>query len=401
MRMTKTTRDIMLTMVAASGLAIAAPALSALRGQDAGQGSLQASDHDQKTVYAFQSADVLLGQTIRNPQGDELATIDDLVLNRGTGRVEAVVIREGGFLGFGGSHVAVPYDAFRLDQSSLKLTLNASPNMLEEGDTVLPSGWQRLEDGWTEDLSGLLATQRILMRQLPAVDSDTETTAVRGTIAEIQRIDLGEHQHWLAVQIGESEAGAARDGRWVVLGPAWYVSGGVRAPVRGQQIEVETFEGHGDKLHAKTASIEGELVRYRDDAMEPMWTNRAMRSASERNPGPMVLLTNVLDERLVWGRSDDEVGEVTNAVFELTTGHLAVLAIDPRGERWGQDAGPRAVPFDVARVGEDEITLDASAEMLGGAEVLPDDVRSMTMPRTREAVFAVFEVQPPEYSGRR
>lgn len=406
MLMTNTmNRKTMLTLAAAVGLALSLPAMSAVQNQDMGNDRTQSREQEQSRAYMFQSADELLGKTLKNAQGNELATIDDMVVNRGTGRIEAIVIREGGFLGFGGTHVAIPFDAFDLDKANLTLTLNASENMLEGDDKTLPTRWERLEDDWDEDLNALVVSRDAMTITEEPVDRDTETKTISGTITKIDRIDLGDKRHWLAVRIGEAgnESGnetngdAKEGGQWVVLGPAWYSTGGVGAPVRGQRIEVETFNGHGDKMHAKSATIDGERVRYRDDNMNPMWTNRVPRSASEWTPGPMVLLTNVLDENVIWGRSDDEVGEVTDAVIELSTGHLAVLAIDPDGDWWGRDIVPRAVPFDIARVGQDDITLDATRTMLGGAEVMPEDVRSMTMPRTREAVFVVFEVSPPVY----
>lgn len=401
----KMTRKTVLTIAAAAGLALSVPALSAIQNQDSGNRTTPSRQQDQARSYMFQSADDLLGTTLKNAQGDELATIDDLVVDRGTGRIEAVVIREGGFLGFGGTHVAVPYSAFTFDKTHSALTLNASESMIEGEEAALPSGWQRLEDGWTESLSSLAVSEKALMRQVPAVDADTETEHMSGTITAVERVDFGDNRHWLAVRIGEAgtetNGDAKKDGQLVVLGPAWYANGAVGAPVRGERIEVEAFEGNGNKMYAKSATFDGEQVRYRDDQMEPMWTNRAMRSASERTPGPMVLLTDVLDENVVWGRSDEEVGEVTDAVIELSTGHVAMLAIDPNGEWWGQDTGPRAVPFDIARIGKDHVTLDATRLMLGGAKVLPEDVRSMTMPRTREAVFVVFEVSPPVYVVRR
>lgn len=401
----KMTRKTVMTLAAAAGLALSVPALSAIQNQDSGNRTTPSRQQDQARSYVFQSADDLLGTTLKNAQGDELATIDDLVVDRGTGRIEAVVIREGGFLGFGGTHVAIPFDAFGLDKANQTLTLNASENMLEGDDKTLPTGWERLEDDWDEDLNSLTVSRDAMTITEKPVDRDIKTKTISGTITEIDRIDLGDKRHWLAVRIGEggNESGnetngdAKKGGQWVVLGPAWYSTGGVGAPVRGQRIEVEAFNGHGSKMHAKSATIDGERVRYRDDNMNPMWTNRVPRSASEWSPSPMVLLTNVLDENVIWGRSDDEVGEVTDAVIELSTGHLAVLAIDPNGDWWGQDEGPRAVPFDITRVGQDHITLDATRTMLGGAEVLPEDVRSMTMPRTQEAVFVVFEVSTPVY----
>lgn len=406
------TQTTLFALVAAAGLAISAPAIAATQSQDSGNRTQERSQSQQR-AYVFDSANNVLDTTLKNRQGDELGTIDDLVVDRGTGRIEAVVISEGGFLGFGGTQVAIPFDAFFLNSNTKALNLNASEAMFEDEDRTLPDGWQRLEDGWEKDLSTLASSDWASRQRIPATDKDTETKSMSGTITAVDRVDFEGGHHWMAIRIGEAGEGDrendggegryangefAKDGNWVVLGPAWYATGAMAAPVRGQRVEVEAFDGHEGMTYAKRATFDGEEVRYRDERFEPMWTNRMMRSDSQRNPGPMVLLTDVLDENVIWGRSDDEVGEVTDAVLELTTGHVSVLAIDPDGDWWGQDVGPRGVPFDIARIGRDAITLDATRSMLGGAEVLPEDLRSMTMPRTREAVFVVFEVSPPVYN---
>ncbi|MEQ9096853.1 MAG: PRC-barrel domain-containing protein [Phycisphaerales bacterium] len=408
----RNTRNTALITAAAAGLALSITGLATVQAQDSNRGYQQADrEQQQDRTYVFQSAEKILGEPLTNRQGDELATIEDMIVDRGTGRIEAVVIREGGFLGFGGTHVSVPFEAFFVDATNMNLSLNASEDMLEGEDKVLPKGWHRLEDGWERNLSTLAESQRVLRQKLPAADADAETKTMSGTIEKVDRVDLGEGRHWMRVRIGDGSGQQGNQGRdgnqaqetgnWVVLGPAWYTTGGKGAPVRGQRIEVEAFQGYDGKMFAKTATLDGEQVTYRNDKLEPAWTNRMMRSDSERSPGPMVLISDVIDENVIWGRSDDEVGEVSDAYLELTTGHVAVLAIETDGDWWGQDVGPRAIPFGIARVGEDAITLDASREMLGGAQVLPEDPAKLREGSNRERMFVVFEVEPPVYSARR
>lgn len=401
-------RNTVLTVVASAGLALSATSLAAAVSQDgANRGYQQGQERQQDRTYVFQSGDAILGEPLTNRAGDELGTIDDLIIDRGTGRIEAVVIREGGFLGFGGTHVSIPFEAFFVDAGNMSLSLNASEDMLEGEDKVLPQGWHRLKDGWERELALLAESQEVLRHKLPAADKGAEIKTMSGTITKVDRIDLGEDRHWLRVQIGEA-AGMQRNGEqargegdWVVLGPAWYSTGGETAPVRGQRIEVEAFKGYDGKMFAKTATFDGDQVRYRTDDLEPAWTDRSMRSDSQWSPGPMVLLTNVIDENVIWSRTDEEVGEVSDAYLELTTGHVAVLAINVNGDWWGQDEGPRGIPFDIARIGREAVTLDASKAMLGGAEVLPEDPSVLRQRQNRERMFVVFEVEPPAYVARR
>lgn len=414
------TRNITLTISAIAGLAISAPALLAWEAStQAGsaqnlQGSRSAQQSQQGT-YLFQSADELLGKSLKNPQGEELATIDDMIIDRGTGKIEAIVIREGGFLGFGGTHVAIPYKAFSVDSDSVTLTLNAATDMLDDEDKTVPSNWQRLEDDWDENLDELVISERALMQKLPAVGPDTKTQTVQGTITEIKRVDLGETRHWLAVRVDQNQGNNPdrqqdrqrngmqdASGTWVVLGPSWYALGGTGAPIRGEKIQIEAFQGYGDMMHAKRATFDGDEIEYRNDKLEPMWTNRVMRSESVRNrPSPFVLLTDVMDRSVVRGGSDDDIGEVEDAIIELSGGYVAMLSIDTDGDWWGENQADRAVPFDVARIGEDAITIDATQAMLRLSAETPKDIKALTDRRARDNVFVIFEVSEPVYLYQR
>lgn len=397
-----------LTVAAATVLALSTASLAAAIAQDrATRGHEQGREHQLDRSYHFQSADAILGKPLTNRSGEELGTIDDLIIDRGTGRIEALVIREGGFLGFGGTHVSIPFEAFFVDRENASLTLNASDDMLEAEDDVLPQGWRRLNDGWERELFMLAESEQVLRQELPAADRGAEIQTISGTITEIERIDLNEDRHWLHIEIGES-ADMRRngervwsEGKWVVLGPAWYCTGGDTPPVRGQRIEVEAFLGNDGQMFAKAATFDGVRVGYRTDDLEPLWTDRGMRSDSQRSPGPMVLLTNLIDERVIWGQTDEVVGEVSDAYLELTTGHVAVLAVDVNGDWWGRGEGPRGIPFDIARIGRDAVKLDATDAMLDGAEVLPEDPSVLRQRQYRERMFLVFEVQPPEFVARR
>lgn len=405
------TRNTALTITAIAGLALSAPALLALQANNLNQQGTQATQQARQGTYLFQSADELLGKKLTNPQGEDLATIDDMIIDRGTGKIEAIVIREGGFLGFGGTHVAIPYKAFSVHADGTTLTLNAATDMLDDEDKTLPSNWQRLQDDWDENLDELVISDPALMQKLPAVDPDTKTQMVKGTITEIKRVDLGETRHWLAVRVDQKQGKNQDDrqnrqrngtqdasGQWVVLGPSWYAVGSTGTPIRGEQIEVEAFQGYGDMMHAKRAQFGGNEIEYRNNNFEPMWSNRVMRSESVRQrTSPYVLLTDIMDREVVRGASDDDIGEVEDAIIELTGGYVAVLSIDTDGDWWGENQADRAVPFDVARIGEENIALDASTDMLRLSADTPTDMKAMTDRRNRDNVFVIFEVSEPVF----
>jgi len=399
-------------VLAVTGLAISSTTAHALQSQNRDTQASAASKSTQESqhrTYVFRSAAELLDQTLKNQQGEELASIDDFIIDRGTGRIASIVIQEGGFLGFGGSHVAIPMKAMTIDPTDGSMSLNVAPDLLEDGEMTLPNGWQRLDDDWQDELHEIAPTDRSRRQQLQAVDPETKIQRIRGTVVEVERVDIGETRHLLAVWVAEKDSdnqgdksdrmGRRDKGQRVVLGPAWYAVGRSEGPVRGQMIEVRAFEGHGDMMHAKSARFDGNEVQYRSDKLEPKWTDRSMRSDSRRTPGQYALLSQIMDDDVRWGRSDEKVGEIDDALIEMTRGHVAALMVSPNGNWWGQDKGPRALPFDVARLGEEHITLDASREMMGGAWIVPEDLSDASESEIRRHVFEVFEVRNPQYDS--
>ena len=75
------------------------------------------------------SAGAMIGAEVENRQGEELGEVEDVLVSRQDQSLQ-VVIKVGGYLGFGGHSVAVPYDK-----------LEAGP----EGALILDSDRQQLE----------------------------------------------------------------------------------------------------------------------------------------------------------------------------------------------------------------------------------------------------------------
>lgn len=60
------------------------------------------------------TATSIIGDKVENTQGDDLGTIDNLMINIRTGRVEYAVVEYGSFLGIGGKLFAIPFDELRV-----------------------------------------------------------------------------------------------------------------------------------------------------------------------------------------------------------------------------------------------------------------------------------------------
>ena len=76
-------------------------------------------------------ASKMLGSTVYDVQNRDIGKIDDLVLDR-DGKVAAVVVQLGGFLGMGGKDVAVRMSDIKTDNN--RLTLDMSKEKLQQAN---------------------------------------------------------------------------------------------------------------------------------------------------------------------------------------------------------------------------------------------------------------------------
>src|SRR5215217_8151374 len=62
------------------------------------------------------AADTLEGNDVKNRDGEDLGTIEHIMLDVPNGRVAYAVLSFGGFLGMGNKLFAIPWTAMRLDE---------------------------------------------------------------------------------------------------------------------------------------------------------------------------------------------------------------------------------------------------------------------------------------------
>jgi len=95
------------------------------------------------------------GTTVYNLAGDKLGTINDVMIDKLSGRIAYAVMNFGGFLGMGGRHHPLPWSTLRYDQEIGGYVVNLDPRVLEGApayadDEVVewedPDWGQRLHD---------------------------------------------------------------------------------------------------------------------------------------------------------------------------------------------------------------------------------------------------------------
>jgi sporulation protein YlmC with PRC-barrel domain len=106
------------------------------------------------------SATTIIGDSVNNPQGENLGTIKDIMLDLDTGRVAYAVLSYGGFLGMGDKLFAVPWNAMRLDAPNHAFVLDVDQERLKEAEGFDPNEWPDMADqSWGRRLHDFYGAQ--------------------------------------------------------------------------------------------------------------------------------------------------------------------------------------------------------------------------------------------------
>lgn len=90
--------------------------------------------------HAFR-ADAITGTDVRNPQDQDLGSIEDVVLDPRTGQISYAIIARGGFLGIGDEHVAVPWQRLKVAPNMDVFVLDTTPEVLDKAPQVNPDSF--------------------------------------------------------------------------------------------------------------------------------------------------------------------------------------------------------------------------------------------------------------------
>ena len=87
------------------------------------------------------SATTLIGDDVRNPDGEDLGTVKDLVIDLRNGRTAYAVLDFGGFLGIGNKLFAVPFEAMTVNTVEKHIILDVDKERLENAPGFDKNDW--------------------------------------------------------------------------------------------------------------------------------------------------------------------------------------------------------------------------------------------------------------------
>jgi sporulation protein YlmC with PRC-barrel domain len=120
-----------IAMTAAAGLAIAAavPAYSQTSTAPSTRAGVTAATPNTAIQADEMRASKILGSTVYDVQNRNIGSVKDLILGK-DGKVDAVVVDVGSFLGMGGKYVAIAMNDIKTDNN--RLTLDRSKEQLQQ-----------------------------------------------------------------------------------------------------------------------------------------------------------------------------------------------------------------------------------------------------------------------------
>jgi sporulation protein YlmC with PRC-barrel domain len=101
------------------------------------------------------SATTIIDDKVVNPDGEELGSIKELMIDMDKGQVNYAVLSFGGFLGMGDKLFAIPWDALTLNREDHSFILNVDKTQLENAPGFDKDDWPdeaQYSTGWLVDL---------------------------------------------------------------------------------------------------------------------------------------------------------------------------------------------------------------------------------------------------------
>lgn len=387
-------------LVLVAGLALPAVAQQSQREQDKDARQRMQQPDDRTTRQAGQlqtlsliSAIDLIGKDIKNIEGEAAGSIDDAIIDRGSGRIAYLVVESGAILGFGGERVAIPYRDFTYDTVERTFSLPITAEDLKNDTNAHRSRWVQLNSGDMQNQlrqigDSIYSTSRDEYTQAFGQDATRET--IKGRVVGINRWNQRDGSEYVSVDVlptGEDTP------RTVILGPSWYVMGSEYAPVQGHNATILANRNPSDSSQyiATGYGVDGQNFDIRSDDGKPMWNDDGGALA-------VFMLSDLIGMNA--NARNEEGGEIQNAIVEAQSGQIGLVVFDPNENFLGLGDDLYPVPWSEVAIGAERVTIDADATTFENAETLPDDLSGLTSEQDLRPMYDPFGTEVTVFTVR-
>jgi len=101
------------------------------------------------------SATTIIGYKVVNPEGEQLGTLKELMIDMDGGHIAYTVLAFGGFLGMGDKLFAIPWEALTIDTEEHAFILEVDKEVLKNAPGFDKEHWPdnaQYEAGWLLDI---------------------------------------------------------------------------------------------------------------------------------------------------------------------------------------------------------------------------------------------------------
>jgi hypothetical protein len=101
---------------------------------------------DSKETSRLISSEKVAGSKVENPRADGLGTIDEIMIDKSSGKVAYAVLKYGSFLGMGGKLFALPWDLLKYDTSRNAYIIDLPEERLKNAPSFDENDWPDFAD---------------------------------------------------------------------------------------------------------------------------------------------------------------------------------------------------------------------------------------------------------------
>lgn len=361
----------------------------------------------------FADSGTLIGSKVRGTGGDELGSINDFIVDRGSGRIAFAIVSSGDFLGIGGKQFAMPYAKLSFTSPNNEYTTRMTQQQIERQTQFLPENWNDLTQvSWMDKVTGMgdnetrIERDREMSQRLKAADR----REIKGTVTRVeQRSEDGNDMTVIWVSDRDSadrvnldrkdrtktndRSGTRESGtREIVLGPSWYVMGMDSSVRTGDPVNLSVSEYDG-QMYAMNGRAGDHELRLRDGEGRGYW------NASDQQAKRYLLLSQLTGHQVEIAGST--AGEVQNTVVEAPSGYVAFIGLDPNDNLFGIGDDISLIPWSAVRIGPKlDVTLEGSNAQIERTLTMPDDLSTLRTPTSVAQAYNAFGQDMPKFTPR-